>query len=141
MRMPTLAAIAIVSALPSHADDRKDVQAAVDAAYVQGVHAAFSAEAMRRGFHPDFRMYVLKDGAAMVVTRDEWIVRHDKSAATAKTKPQIRAEFPLVEVAGSAAIARVELYRDGKHAFTDVLSLYRFADGWKIVAKTFQAHP
>jgi hypothetical protein len=35
---------------------------------------------------------------------------------------------------------RLELRRDGKHVFTDHLSLYRFADGWKIVSKTFQAH-
>ena len=45
-----------------------------------------------------------------------------------------------MDVTGNAATVRLELYRDGKHAFTDYLSLYRFPDGWKIVSKTFQAH-
>lgn len=40
-----------------------------------------------------------------------------------------------------AAVARVELWRDGKHTFTDYLSLYRFDDGWKILGKIFQRHP
>jgi ketosteroid isomerase-like protein len=40
----------------------------------------------------------------------------------------------------AAAVARVEVHRDGKHIFTDYLSLYRFADGWKIVGKIFQSH-
>ena len=29
----------------------------------------------------------------------------------------------------------------GKQLFTDYLALYRFDDGWKIVAKTFFGHP
>ena len=52
--------------------------------------------------------------------------------------PQIRAEFPLVDVTNDEAVARVEIHRDGKHIFTDYLSLDRVADGWKIVGKIFQ---
>ena len=51
------------------------------------------------------------------------------------------AAFPLVEVTGTAAICKVELTREGKLAFTDYLQLYRFADGWKIVGKSFYRHP
>ena len=32
---------------------------------------------------------------------------------------------------------RVEVYRDGKHTFTDYLLLYKFADDWKIVSKAY----
>ena len=31
-----------------------------------------------------------------------------------------------MNVKGNAAVARVEIYRDGKHTFTDYLSLYKF---------------
>jgi hypothetical protein len=86
-RTSTLIAAAVfacVSLAPmARADDRADVQAVVDAAYVQGVHAAFNADAMRKGFHPEFRMYVLRDGAVSVVTRDEWIARMEKAPAPA----------------------------------------------------------
>ena len=52
----------------------------------------------------------------------------------------VRAEFPIVDVTANEAVVKVELYRDGKHAFTDLLLLYRFPDGWKIVSKIFQSY-
>ena len=53
------------------------------------------------------------------------------------TKPGLEHEFSLVDVSGDAAVARVELHRDGKHTFTDYLSLYRTGGGWRIVGKIF----
>ena len=50
------------------------------------------------------------------------------------------AQFAQVDVTGSAAVVRLDLNRDGKHAFTDYLSLYKLPEGWRIVAKTFQAY-
>jgi hypothetical protein len=44
-----------------------------------------------------------------------------------------------VDITNNEAVARVEVHRDGKHIFTDYLSLYKFADGWKIVGKIFQS--
>ena len=87
-------------------------------------------------------MLVLKDGAVTGVTLDEWAGRIEKGAAARTTPaPEISHEFTAVDVTGDAATVRLELRRGGKHVFTDYLSLYRFADGWKIVSKTFQSHP
>ena len=140
--------LALLAALgaPAHADaaggDKEAVQSVVKSAYVDGVHASPSAPAMRAGFHPSVRMLVLKDGAMTAVTLDEWASRIEKGAA-ARTgpAPAIRHEFTHVDVTGDAAVVRLELHRDGRHTFTDYLSLYRFPEGWKIVSKTFQAHP
>ena len=124
------------------ADDASDVKAVIQSAYVEGVHGKLDPVKMRKGFHPDFRMLVLKDGKMTAVTLEEWIGRmetREKEQPNAP-KPAIKAEFPLVNVTGNAAVARVEIYRDGKHTFTDYLSLYKFADGWMIVGKIFQAH-
>jgi hypothetical protein len=76
------------------------------------------------------------------VTLEEWITRMENGARKNPDapRPAIKAEFPVVNVTGNAAVARVEIYRDGKHTFTDYLSLYKFADGWMIVGKIFQAH-
>jgi hypothetical protein len=121
--------------------DRQAIETVVRSAYVEGVHIKGDPALMRKGFHPDFRMFMLREGALVTVTLDEWAGRIEK-AAKERTgpAPQIRAEFPLVDVAGNEAVARVEIHRDGKHIFTDYLSLYRFADGWKIVGKIFQSH-
>ena len=118
------------------------VKAVVKSAYVDGVHAKADPALMRAGFHPSFRMLVLKDGAVTPVTLDEWAGRIEKGAAERKGPgPEIRHEFTHVDVTGNAAVVRLELHRNGKHTFTDYLSLYRFPDGWKIVSKIFQAHP
>ena len=122
--------------------DRAAVEAVVKTAYVDGVHAKADAALMRQGFHPDFRMSVLRNGVMTQVSLADWIARLEKGNQERKGPlPAIRHEVPHTEVTGDAAVVRVELYRDGKHTFTDYLSLYRFADGWKIVSKIFYSHP
>jgi ketosteroid isomerase-like protein len=121
--------------------DRAAVEAVVKSAYVDGVHAKGDPALMRQGFHPDFRMLTLRNGAMTPVTLEEWIARLEKgNRERTGPLPAIRHEFTLVDVTGNAAVVRLELHRDGKHTFTDYLSLYRFADGWKIVSKTFHSH-
>jgi hypothetical protein len=86
-------------------------------------------------------MFVLRDGALSTVTREDWATRIEQGARERKgPAPAVRHEFALVDVTGNTAVARVELHRDGKHVFTDYLSLYKMPDGWKIVGKVFQAH-
>ena len=139
----TVAALATSAFAQTSADaDRQAIEAVVRTAYVDGVHAKPSAALMRQGFHPDFRMYVLRDGALSTLTLEDWAARSEKGAAERKGPPaEIKADFTRVDVTGSAAAVQLQLYRDGQHTFTDFLSLYRFPDGWKIVAKTFYNHP
>lgn len=122
--------------------ERAAVVQVITDAYINGVHAKPDPAAMRRGFHPDFRMLVLTDGKMNVVTLDEWAGRVEKAAANPQAaRPAINAEFPQVDISGAAASVRVEVFRDGRHTFTDYLLLYRFAGGWQIVSKTFHTHP
>lgn len=122
------------------ADDRADVVRVVTDAYIDGVHAKPSSAAMRAGFHPDFRMLVLTNGAMSAVTRDEWIARLEKADPSAP-RPRITSDLAVLDLTGTAASVRVKIFRDGVHTFTDHLLLYKFADGWKIVSKSFYAHP
>ena len=133
----------LAPALALAADSDTDaVKAVVQSAYIEGVHANPDAAKMRQGFHPDFRMLVLRDGKMTSVTLEEWIGRMEDSRKKNPNapKPSVRAEFPVVDVTANEAVVKVELYRDGKHAFTDYLLLYKFPDGWKIVSKIFQSY-
>jgi hypothetical protein len=140
-----LVLLAAICAYAGENDEKQAVMKVVEEAYVQGVHANPSGEAMRKGFHQDFIMFVFDAGNVKKVTRDEWIGRIEAGAAKAKSNggapPSVKHEFPLVEITGNAAIVKVELHRDGKHIFSDYLSLYKFEDGWKIVGKIFYRHP
>ncbi len=123
-------------------------QAVVDvvtAAYVDGIHNFRDPVAIRQGFHPDFEMLILKDGSLEKLPIATWIERIEaqnvKEPPPTDGRRTTSAVFPSVEVTGSAAVAKVELTRDGKLVFTDYLSLYKFAEGWKIVGKIFYRHP
>ncbi len=121
------------------ADDDAAIREVIEKAYVQGIHRDQDAAAVRAGFHPEFMMFVQADGGVRQVKLEDWIARFQPPAADAP-KPDVRAEISVLDRAGSAAVAKVVLYRDGKHIFTDYMSLYRFEGGWKIVAKTFFRH-
>jgi hypothetical protein len=143
-RILMLAACLCLAAPVSAADSERDaVVKVVTEAYINGVHAAPSTAAMRAGFHPDFRMLVLTDGKMSAVTLDEWIGRMEKAAAANPNavRPKVTSEIPVVDITGNAAGVRVELWRNGRHTFSDHLLLYKFADGWKIVSKAFYTHP
>jgi len=140
--MVVLAFFALSAPLRAN-DEKQAVMRVIEEAYVKGVHIDPSGEAIRKGFHPEFVMFVQDGEKVTMVTRDEWITRIEASKAknSSGAKPVVKHEFPVVEVSGKAAIAKVELYKDGKHVFTDFISLYKFEDGWKIVGKTFYRHP
>jgi hypothetical protein len=134
----------LACAVPAAAADRDDIIRVVTESYIKAVHINRDAAAMRTGFHPDFRMLVLgADGRMSAVTLEDWAGRIEKAAANpnAPKLPAVKYEFTQVDVQGTAAIARVELWRDGVLTFTDYLSLYKFPDGWKIVGKIYFTHP
>lgn len=111
----------------------------VEKAYVDGVHRNADAEAMRAGFDPEFVMFVNTDDGVRQVTLDEWAGRIAEAGARPdRQTPSIEADLSLVGETDDAAVVRVELKRDGRHVFTDFLSLYRTGDGWKIVGKIYQ---
>ena len=144
MRGSVLALTGVALALGSwaSANGREAVEKVVTDAYVDGVHRNQDAAAMRRGFHPDFKMLMLRDGALRAVTLDEWTARIEATAKDPdRHRAEILAKMTNVDVVGTAASVRIEIHKDGRHVWTDYLSLYEFPDGWKIVAKTFYSHP
>ena len=79
-------------------------------------------------------------GLAMEIVNKILAATGTQTITTLKSAHDQDAGGPSIDITGSAAVARVELYRDFKHIFTDYLSLYRFDDGWKIVGKIFYQH-
>jgi len=120
-----------------------EVEAAIVAGYVDGVHRNQDGDAIRKGLHEQFVMSILRSNSVIHVTRDDWIARIEKSKSKTPAdtpSPEITYEFTLLDHTGDAAVAKIDLFRDGEHAFTDYMSLYHFEEGWKIVGKTFHSH-
>lgn len=139
-----MTAVTAVAETPPAENDAEDaaIVAVVDRAYVHGVHIDKDPELMRSGMHDSFVMFVQSDKGITQLTRDAWIERLTSAKApdASAPKPEIKADITVLDRSGKAAVAKVALFRDGKQIFTDYISLYRFDDGWKLVAKTFHRH-
>ena len=118
------------------------VKETIQKGYIEGVHMHRDADAIRKGFHDKFVMAtVSRDGSVRHITRDQWIGFLTPQPGSNRQVPQVDWEAPSVQIAGNAAAVRVEVYINKRHVYTDFLNLYKFEDGWKIVAKTFYSHP
>lgn len=139
-----LLAIAFIASItafdvPAVADagnpDAEAIRRVITSAYVEGLHMNGSRDAIRAGFHPAFVMKVLTDDGITDVTIEEWIAR--LPAEGTPPPHTVDHAIPDVSVSGVAATAKVEVLFDGRHVFTDYMSLYKFGDDWRIVAKIF----
>lgn len=119
------------------ASDAEEIRRVVASAYIDGLHRNGSREAIRAGFHPAFVMQVFRNDSISSVGIEEWIARLPRPG----TPPghTVGHRIPDVSISGLAAVARVEVTFDDRHVFTDYMSLYKFDEGWRIVAKIFNS--
>jgi hypothetical protein len=123
-------------------EDEAAIQAVILSAYRDGLCNVGDVAAVRKGFHPEFRLLGIKDDALTVLPIADWIKRTEEKKAAGKFPPAnlVAMEFPLVDVTGNAAMVKVKFMVNGKHVYTDYLSLFRFSDGWMIVNKIYTSH-
>lgn len=118
---------------------KEAIRGVIEKAYIQGIHRDQDEETVKSGFHQDFAMLVLQNDTIDKVTVDEWL---DRIETMKKENPELwNAEtthsFELIDVAGYAAVAKLDVYKGTTHFSTDYMLLYRFEEGWRIVSKIF----
>lgn len=133
----TAAALALSLASPAPASEPEDGPRKAAELYFQG-HATGNGDFFRQAFHPDAKLFWVKDGTLSTRTSAEF-------AAGASGKPpadeaQRRRRIVLVDVTGDAAVVKVELDYPTV-VFTDYLSMLKLGTEWKVVNKTFHARP
>jgi hypothetical protein len=135
-----LAIIAIAAGIGFRATAQSAEEAAVRAAlehYFRG-HATGQGEHFRKIFHPDSKLYAIRDGKFWELTSEQYISRAPGEAPADEAKRKRAIES--VDITGNAAIAKIVLdYPSVK--FTDYMSLLKIDGEWKIVNKTFHAEP
>ena len=132
--------VAPVAALAQTPPEADAIKALVQTAYVDGLQNLGDLEKTKAGFHPDFVLLGLRDGALTRLPIAEWIASAGKRKADGAKPPLTTCKFLTVDVTGSAASLKLELHQNDKRVFTDYLSLYKFPDGWKIVGKIYYRH-
>ena len=140
-----VAAITISFAFTSKdSEAESEVKELVLKSYVNGAFNELDAAAMIKGFHEDFAIYSPRGEAISKYPIAAWAdgvaKRKNDNYDASDPKNKWEHKFAIVDVTGHAAQVKIELLNQGKHVYTDYLSLLRFNSGWRIVAKVFQEH-
>ncbi len=121
-------------------DEIKDV---IMTGYVHGAFNELNPDAMKQTFHKDFAIFTTDGEKLNRYEISDWV----KRTAERKADPVFdasaniwEANFAYLDVNGNAASVKIELFHEGEQVFTDYLSLLKFNDGWKIVAKVYHRH-
>lgn len=119
--------------------EKEAIKKVIEKAYIQGIHGNQDEKTVKSGFHQDFNMLVLQDNSVDKVNVDEWLERVDKMK---EDNPKLweadtTYDFRLIDVAGYAAVAKLDVYKGEVHFSTDYMLLYKFKEGWRIVSKIF----
>lgn len=119
--------------------DKEMILKTIDKAYVQGIQNVKDIANINKGFHPGFNLLGVDQNNHL--TKFPIYTWYDfvkiREATGEKPEVETTAKFPLIDITGSAAVVKVELYQEGNMIFTDYLSLYKFEEGWRIVAKIY----
>ena len=131
-------ALLFVTCTPALAQDSEEaaVRAAIEH-YFQG-HATGQGEHYRKVFHPDAKLFFIRDGKLTQWTSEEYISR--ASGKPAADEAQRKRRIDSIDIAGNAAFVKLTL--DYPHViFTDYMSMLKIDGQWKIVNKTFHSQP
>ena len=112
------------------------VRAAIEH-YFRG-HATGQGEHFRKVFHPDAKLFAVRDGKYWTLTSEEYIARAAGKPAADEARRKRTVES--VDIAGNAAFAKVVLDYPAVR-FTDYMSMLKIDGEWKIVNKAFHAEP
>lgn len=120
------------SAEGADAAEKKAITAAVEL-YFQG-HATGDGNLMRKAFHPESKLFSVKDGQLAQRTAAEFAAGFSGKPEADEAK-RVRKILQL-DYAGDAAMVKVEL-RYPAVVFIDYLSLLKIDGRWQIVNKIF----
>ena len=120
-----------------------EIKQLVESSYVHGAFNELDPEAMANGFHKDFAIFSAKGEELSRYEIADWVSSVKKRKGSEEFDPNNNVwehKFAIVDATVGSAIVKIELSKEGKHIYTDYLSLLKFDTGWKIVAKVYTKH-
>jgi hypothetical protein len=132
-----------ISALIAQSEEDQ-IKQVIQKAYIEGIHNLGDPAEIDKGFHPCFVLLSMADNGTTVNLLPIYTWKETTRLAKEKSPngPAVKTtcDYLMIDITGSAAMAKIQLRREGKLIFTDYLHLYKFKDGWKIVGKVFHRH-
>lgn len=126
------------------ADEKEAIKKVIQTGYVDGLQNFGDMEVTKKCFYPGFFITNYNPGNNQIshTAIYNWIDGVEKTKASGNIPARkVTVEFEMIDVTGYTAMAKIKLFENGsKLLFTDYLLLYKFAEGWKIVQKTYMRH-
>lgn len=117
----------------------QEIKRVVEEAYIRGIHGEQNKSLISMGFHPGFEMLVMEGNNVERVDVSSWLQRIETMKLENPDLWNLKTyhEFKLVDVGGSAAVVKLEVYKGDTFFSTDFMLLYKIGGAWKIVSKVF----
>lgn len=123
---------------------QQDLKVLIETTFLNGVLNDLNIEQIHNGFHPDFTILIADGTSLKRLELPVWIkIIEGYKNNPEKVKSGVRNleyKFDLIDVTGKAAIVKTQLFRKGEHIITDYISLLKFENGWRAVAKVSNEH-
>jgi hypothetical protein len=127
------------------AKDEEAIKKVIQEAYVDGLQNKIDLDKTRAGFHEGFNLLGVNNNSLTKFPIYSWLEYAEMKKSEMDgplPKDQLTTvKFLNIDITGTAAVAKIELHKEGKHTFTDYLSLYKFEEGWRIVNKIYYKIP
>ena len=137
--LPALLFLATISFADDGVERKEDMEAirATIQHYFNG-HATGDKDEFRKAFHPEAKLFWIKDGAFTQRPSQEWIdgMKGGAPVDEAKRKRSIES----IDIAGHAAVVRIRLDYPAAD-IVDFMSMLKIEGEWKIVNKIFHTSP
>ncbi len=129
--------------LEKAAPENDQVKKVIQDAYVNGIHNVKDLSQIQKGFHPGFEMLSVRDNRLNKFPIYSWyqLAKSLKEKNPDGVKPEKRCEIVFVDISGKTASVKIKLFAGDKHAYDDYFFLYKFEEGWRIVAKAYNRMP
>ena len=118
----------------AQASEEAAVRAAIEH-YFQG-HATGQGEHFRKVFHPDAKLFFIREGKLTQWTSEEYISR--AAGKPAADEAQRKRRIDSIDITGDSAFVKLTLDYPSV-VFTDYMSMLKVDGRWMIVNKTFHA--
>jgi hypothetical protein len=114
----------------------------IENGYIKPAYLMMETNEMRKAFHPEFVMFIPNENKIEKWSIDDFIgiIEKGKQRNSNTSVPPITYNIPYIDITENEAIAKVEIYLNGKRLFTDYISLYKLGDGWRIIGKVYYKH-
>ncbi len=118
-------------------NEKEAVKDLVESTYASLFYNNGTPELFKKGFHPNFHMYSHFKNESSLWSYDQFVEYFKTNQKKIEPKSW---EFKEIDVTGNMAMVKLEVFSKEKKVYTDYITLFKLAEGWRIFSKTYTVH-